>query len=519
MNPAGLHYFHPSWIQPSDETLDVDVCVYGGTAAGVVAALTALRRGRSAVLLNPGCFPGGMTTGGLGWTDYGKRDAIGGIAREFYRAVGSHYGREEEWHFEPHVAQTVFHRWIDDSGLDVRTAAYVDSVATDGGRITSLACLGGLRVRAKAFIDTSYEGDLMARARVHYAVGRESNDTYGETLNGRQSRRTHQFDCFVDPFFREGDPASGLLPHVHNEEEFLPGTGDRRIQAYCFRVCMTDDPGLRAPFPKPKAFDPREYILLKRWLKNTRDDIFTKFDRLADPRKTDTNNHGAVSTDFIGANWAWPDVDYETRETLFQNHVAYQQGYHWTMAFDPEVPSRFREPYCRWGLARDEFTDTGHWPPQLYIREARRMISSYIVTENDCLAARTAEDPVGLASYQMDSHNCCRIVHDGGVRNEGDVQVPPHGPYGVAYRAIVPARGQCANLLVPVCLSASHIAYGSIRMEPVFMILAESAAVAADLSIAAGCGVQDIPYNELGPELLAAGQVLETPASLRPAVL
>ncbi len=515
MSAPSLHYFHPSWIQSSDKTVDVDVCVYGGTAAGIVAALTALRRGRSAVLLNPGWFPGGMTTGGLGWTDHGKRDAIGGIAREFYRAVGKHYGQDEEWHFEPHVAQAVFRQWIEDSGLDVRTNAYVDRVETEDGRIAALTCLGGLRVRARIFIDTSYEGDLMARAGVRYTVGRESNDAYGETLNGRQSRPTHQFDCFVDPFFREGDPMSGLLPHVHDEEDFLPGTDDRRVQAYCFRVCLTDDDGLRVPFPKPQALDPREYILLKRWLKHTRDDIFTKFDRLANPRKTDTNNHGAVSTDYIGANWNWPEADYGTRETLFQRHVAYQQGYHWTMAFDPEVPARFRKPYARWGLARDEFTETDHWPPQLYIREARRMISTCIVTENDCLGLRAADDPVGLASYQMDSHNCCRIVHEGGVCNEGDIQVPSHGPYGVSYRAIVPARGQCANLIVPVCLSASHIAYGSIRMEPVFMILAESAGLAADLALDAGCAVQDVPYGDLRPELLAAGHILEAPASLR----
>lgn len=514
MPTEGPHYFHPSWIQPCGETVYADICVYGGTAAGLVAALTAVRRGRSAVLLNPGRHLGGMTTGGLGWTDHGKRDAIGGMARDFYRAVGKHYGREEEWHFEPHVAQAVFRRWIADAGLDVRHGAYLDRVETEKGRIAALSCLGGLRVRADMFIDATYEGDLMAGAGVRHTVGRESNDAYGETLNGRQCRRTHQFDCPVDPHFREGDAKSGLLPHVHDNEGFMPGTADRRIQAYCFRVCMTDDPALRVPFPKPAAFDPREHILLKRWLRRTKDDVFTKFDRLANRSKTDTNNHGAVSTDYIGANWAYPNSDYSAREAIFQSHLAYQQGYHWTMAFDPEVPARIREPYAEWGLARDEFNDTGHWPPQLYVREARRMVSSYVVTESDCLGAQVAADPVGLASYQMDSHNCCRIVRDGCVCNEGDVQVKPHGPYGVSYHAIIPARGDCGNLVVPVCLSASHIAYGSIRMEPVFMILAESGAIAADLALANKGHVQDLPYAELRAELLAAQQVLDTPASL-----
>jgi len=506
MASANLHYFHPDWIETTDAVLNADIAVYGGTSAGVVAAVAAARRGIAVVLLHPGLFLGGMSSSGLGFTDAGMKEVIGGISREFYRRVGAYYGLEEEWCFEPHVAARVFRDMIDEAGVPVYRRQFLGGVSRDGRRIAEIGMLGGLRVRAQVFIDATYEGDLMAKAGVSYVIGREGNAVYDETLNGFQISRYHQFDCPVDPYIVEGDPSSGLAPFV-NPQGGVIGEGDHRLQAYCFRVCMTQDPENRVPFPRPEGFDPLQYVLLPRWLRCTEDDVFAKFDRIQG-NKTDTNNRGAVSTDFIGANYLWADADYETRERIFQAHVTYQQGLHWFMANDPSVPAEIREQYATWGLAKDEFVETDNWPPQLYVREARRMVADYVVTEHDCTGRRRCEDSVGMGSYQMDSHNCQRFVSEGRVLNEGDVQVALEAPYPISYRSIIPRRGECENLAVPVAASASHIAFGSLRMEPVFMILAESAAIAATLAIKANCALQALPYRRLEKALLDAGQVL-----------
>ena len=529
----GLHYFLPQWIEKTDRAIDTDICVYGGTAAGVIAAVAATRRGKSAVILQPGNFLGGMTTGGLGETDYGKKHVIGGMSRQFYRDLGKHYGREEEWKFEPSAARAVIEGYVKDAGVPVRYRQYLDAVAMDGQRITAVRMLGGLTVRAKVFVDATYEGDLMAKAGVSFHVGREANSVYGETINGVQVRHTHQFSHVVDPYVKPGDPSSGTLPFVNQQAAAPEGSGDGRLQAYNFRVCMTDDPALKVAWQKPAGYDPAQYELARRWFNGEKDDyneqlkdwhgkptdVVRKFDILTQKtkgghRKTDTNNHGPVSSDFIGANYAWPEADYAQRERIFQAHVAYQQGYYWFMANDESIPSRYREAYTRWGLPKDEFVETGHWPHQLYVREARRMVSDYVLNEHDTQHHRQPEDPVGMGSYAMDSHNCQRFVRidpDTGkarVLNEGDVQLQPKGPYGVSYRSIVPKRSECVNLCVPVCLSASHIAYGSVRMEPVFMGLGESAAIAASLAIDSGVAVQDVPYSALRPELEKAEQVI-----------
>lgn len=525
MPEFGLHYFLPAWIEPSDETVACDVCVYGGTAAGVIAAVAAARRGKNALILQPGNFLGSMTTGGLGETDFGNKQVIGGMSRQFYRDLGKHYGREEEWKFEPHVAQKIIDGYARDAGVNVRFRQYLDAVEMDGRRIRSIRLLGGLRVRASVFIDATYEGDLLAKAGVTFTVGREPNSAYGETINGVQVRATHQFSHPIDPYVKEGDPRSGTLPFVNQQEAAPEGSGDGRVQAYNFRVCMTDDPANQVAWQRPEGFDPSLYVLATRWFNSEKDEYneqvgkgrqphdICKFDRLCVGSKTDTNNHGPVSSDFIGANYGWAEGDYAARERIFQAHVTYQQGLYWFLANDPSIPSRYREAYSKWGLAKDEFTQTGHWPHQLYVREARRMVSDYVLTEHDTQHRRVADDPVGMGSYNMDSHNCQRFVRvvDGVARvvNEGDVQLPPKGPYRVSYRSIVPRRGECENLLVPVCLSASHIAYGSVRMEPVFMALGESAALAATLAIDAGQAVQDVPYAKLRPLLDEAGQVVE----------
>ena len=526
MNIPNLHYYHPSWIQQTQEVLRTEICVYGGTAAGAIAAVKAARLGKSVVLLQPGQHLGGLTTGGLGCTDIGKAHVIGGMARQFYRDLGQEYGKPEEWYFEPHIAARAINRLVD--GLPVRCCQYLDKVELSGRHITAISLLGGLRVEARMFIDASYEGDLLAKAGVTYIVGRESNAVYGETLNGIQLREYHQFSHPVDPSIN-----GQLLPGIEGEDlAHRQGEGDHRIQAYCFRVCMTDDPPRQVPWSKPADFDPQHYVLATRWFVGPKDelndnlpgwtpgdpDVPKKFDYLSVQlpggyHKTDTNNHGPVSSDFIGANYDWPEAGYARREEIFQRHVSYQMGFYWHMANAPEIPERYRRAYARWGLANDEFADTGHWPHQLYVREARRMVSAYVLTEADCRLQRRAEDSVGMGSYHMDSHNCCRFVSGGCVVNEGDVQVAPAGPYPISYRSIVPRQGECDNLLVPVCLSASHIAYGSVRMEPVFMVLGESSAVAAALALDANTAVQDIDIARLRHRLQADGQVLVTPPS------
>ncbi len=530
---SNLHYYHPDWIEPTSAVLKADLAVYGGSSAGVIAAVAAARQGLNVVLLQPGKHLGGLTSGGLGWTDYGRKHVIGGMARKFYQQIGAHYGKEEEWHFEPHPAEKLFNTLAREQGFIVSFAQYLESVAMDGQRIVEATLRSGMKVRAKYWIDASYEGDLLAQAGVAYHVGRESNEVYGESLNGIQILHTHQFSHAVDPYVREGDPRSGLLPFVEQVDLLRhQGRGDHRVQAYNFRVCMTNDPALKIDWQQPTDYRADWYVLATRWFNGDKDGMnehlpHTQGDYQFIPRKfdvffnktpggyqkTDTNNHGPISSDFIGANWQWPCATYEERERLFQQHVSYQQGFYWFMANDPSIPSRYRDAYRHWGLARDEFTDTGHWPHQLYVREARRMIADYVITERDCMGTSRPEDPVGMGSYTLDSHNCTRFVtiDQGKVRviNEGCVEVPPTDPYPISYRAIVPARGQCENLIVPICFSASHIAYGSARMEPVFMVLGESAALAISLALKLGCSVQDVPYQQLRPMLENAQQVLE----------
>ncbi|MGH3761071.1 FAD-dependent oxidoreductase [Actinophytocola sp.] len=509
--PSGPHYWYPVPHSPGE--VHSDICVYGGTSAGVTAAVRAARAGRSVVLVAFGRHLGGLTSSGLGATDTGRIDAIGGLSREFYRRVGAHYGTPEAFGFEPHVAEAVFDAWVAQESIPVYREHRLSEVDRNGARITALRTENGKVFRAAGYVDASYEGDLMAAAGVSHTVGREGNAAYGETRGGVQFRTGHQFQRTIDPYRVPGDPASGLLPGVQPDEPGVPGSGDHRIQAFNFRVCLTKAAD-RLPFPRPPGYDPARYELLRRYLAAGVWDAL----RLNTPMpggKTDLNNNGAVSTDNIGRNYGWPRGSYRTREEIFADHVRYQQGLLYFLANDPSVPAEIRAEVSAWGLPADEFAETGGWPHELYVREARRMVADYVVTEHDCRWARTAPDPVGLASYNLDSHNCARVVVDGGsgdaARNEGDVQVGPAGPYGISYRAIVPRRGECPNLVVPVALSASHIAFGSVRMEPVFMLLGQAAAHAADLALADGVAVQDVDYPALRRGLLADGMVLTWP--------
>jgi hypothetical protein len=502
-----LSYYSPSATKQGTEPLQVDICVYGGSASGVVAALAAHRMGRSVVLLVNGLHLGGLTTGGLGATDFGDKQAIGGISREFYRALGRHYGCEERWYFEPHVASQIIADWLRAAGIEPRYQSWLDRVELDGSKIRSLHCENGLSVQADVFIDATYEGDLLAAAGVSHVIGRECSEAYDELFNGVFfGHPNHNFQVAIDPYRIPGDSSSGLIPEVSEEPPGRQGDGDHRIQAYNFRLCLTSQENNRVPFSAPPDYDPYRYELLRRYLEAGYFDALSLSVSLPNG-KTDTNNCGAFSTDYIGGNHRWPQAGYEEREKIFQDHVNYVAGLLFYLQND--APDYVRKQVADLGYASDEFLTTGHFPPQLYIREARRMVSDYVITEHDCLGAVRAPDPIGLGAYGMDSHNCQRVVRHGRVVNEGNVEIKGFPPYPISYQTIVPRRGECGNLLVPVCLSASHIAYGSLRMEPVFMVLGESAALAADLAIKLGCDMQDIPYKNLRECLLEAGQVLD----------
>ncbi len=512
---------------------EYDVVVYGGNSAAISAAVQAKRMGKSVVVVSPDKHLGGLTSGGLGWTDSGRKEAVGGISREFYQRLKRHYDQPQAWKFqkpaeysryrkdddamwvfEPGVAEAAFEALVEEHGIPVLREEWLNrenGVVKAGGRIASIATLSGKTLAGRVFLDCTYEGDLMAAAGVSFTVGREANSVYRETLNGVQieNARKHQFDYPVSAYVKPGDPKSGLLPRISADPPGVQGQGDHRVQAYNFRMCLTQVPENRVPFPKPQGYDPGQYALVARYLEGGWDQVFRKFDP-APNAKTDTNNHGAFSTDNIGLNYDYPEASYERRREIIAEHERYQQGLMYFLANDPSVRQDVRERMATWGLAKDEFTDNGHWPHQIYVREARRMVGDFVMTENHLRALVPTPESIGMGSYNMDSHNVQRYVDgSGNVRNEGDIQVSPGGPYPISYRAIVPKRSECTNLLVPVCVSSSHIAYGSIRMEPVFMILGQSAATAAAMALDAEIDVQSVDYAKLRPRLLEDGQVLE----------
>jgi hypothetical protein len=524
-----------------------DVVIYGGTSGGVTAAIQTARMGRTAILIEPTKFLGGLTTGGLGATDIGNKKAIGGMSREFYGNVHRYYSdpakwkqqtREDYfakkphgnsaaettmWTFEPHAATEIYDAMLKEAG-DKVTVVFSErlelkkGVVKEGIKITKIIMESGREFSAPMFIDATYEGDLMAKAGVGYHVGREANSVYDEQINGVQVAHTihHQFVKNVDPYVKPGDPSSGLLPGIEKD----PGvelSGDRKVQAYNFRMTTTDVPENRRDWEKPANYDERWFELALRNVE-AGDMRISWAPSWMPNRKTDTNNNFAVSTDFIGQNWDYPEADYATRAKIWQAHEDWQKGLMWTYAHHPRVPEKIRAAFQKLGLAKDEFLDNGNWPRQLYVREARRMIGDYVMTEKNCKRLEIVEDSVGMGAYNMDSHNIQRFVtKEGFVRNEGDVQVGSR-PYPVSYRSIRPKAAECTNLLVPVCLSASHIAYGSIRMEPVFMVLGQSAATAAVHAIEQGTTVQGIDYAKLKEQMLKDGQMLDFESPPAPAV-
>ena len=488
-----------------------DVCVYGSTSAGVVAAYSAAQCGKSVVLIEPTEHVGGMTTGGLGFTDIGNKQVIKGVAKEFYRKVGRHYGRLEQWIFEPSVADSIMRSYLQHENITVLTGRRIVSADKAGTRITSIVVETSaephstMTVGADYFIDCSYEGDLMARAGVSYVVGRESNDTYGETYNGVELMTGHQFPDGIDPYRVEGDPSSGLLWGISDAEVAPDGTGDEMVQAYNYRICLTSDPDNMIPITRPEGYDSTRYELLLRLIeaqpdKRMLNDYFI-WSRMPND-KTDINNRGGFSTDMIGMNHSYPEASYDERDSIIAAHTLYTKGLLWFLGNDQRVPDIMRKRMRMWGYPKDEYTAFGHWTPQLYIREARRMVGEYVATQDDCEGRAVVNDGVAMAAYQMDSHNCQRIViTENGrdmVKNEGNVEIGGGLPYPISYRSITPKRSECTNLLVPVCLSASHIAYGSIRMEPVFMVLGQVAAVAVAEAMANGdCDVQQVDSRRI----------------------
>lgn len=523
-------------ISQETEQTTYDLVIYGGTSAGVVAAVQGSRMGASVVLIEPGTHLGGLTTSGLGWTDSGDKRVIGGIAREFYQLLKEHYDAPESWiyesaadfsryrpeedamwTFEPHIAEELFEELLFEAGVEVYRSLRLDrsnGVKSENDQIITITMETGETFKGKMFIDATYEGDLMAVSGVSYTYGRESNSLYGESLNGVQKAQNisnHRFIKDVDPYIEPGDPSSGLVANVHDENPGEDGSADLRIQAYCFRMCMSNVPENRVPFPKPNGYSEAEYELLFRNFE-AGDLRFPMKPDMMPNGKTDTNNNCAFSTDYIGKNYAYPEASYEEREAIIKQHEVYQKGLMWTLANHPRVPLEIRDLMSQWGLAKDEFTDNGNWPHQIYVREARRMVSDYVMTDLDCRREKIAEDSVGIGSYNMDSHNVQRYVTaDGNVQNEGDVQVSPGGPYLISFRSIIPKKQEVKNLLVPVCVSSSHIAFGSIRMEPVFMILGQSAATAALQAIEQEVPIQEIDFVRLRKQLLEDGQVLDLP--------
>ncbi|MFC5625823.1 FAD-dependent oxidoreductase [Algoriphagus winogradskyi] len=538
-----------------------DIVIYGGTSAGLSAAIQAARMGKSVILIEPSTRLGGLTTGGLGQTDIGNKQVVGGIAREFYRNIKSHYqdstnwvwqarsdyvdggqtrsGKDEDamWTFEPSAALKVYHNMLENLAITIIYKQRLDratGVAKFEGEITSITMESGETYQGKVFIDATYEGDLLASAGVSYTVGREANSQYGETLNGVQANDKsetllgsvsnnsvyHNFIKGVDPYIVKGDPKSGLLPFITGGGPGIDGEGDNRIQAYCFRMTLTDHPDNRIPFAKPENYKELDYELLFRNYEAA-DGPIEEMYSYGDPlvpwinsampnRKTDTNNQKGFSTDFIGQNWDYPEASYEEREEIVERHRQYQQGLMWTLAYHPRIPAKVREKVSQWGTCKDEYEREDGWQQQLYIREARRMISDYVMTQKNCEGMEVVSDPIGMAAYGMDSHHVKRYVNsDGFVSNEGNVEAHVKAPFPISYRSIVPKKEECTNLLVPVSLSASHIAFGSIRMEPVFMVLGQSSAVIASMAVDEIKPVQNIDYTKIREELIRLGQILE----------
>lgn len=534
---------------------DTDVLVYGATSGGITAAIEVARSGKRVMLVEPSQHVGGMTTGGLMMTDYGDEGVVGGLAGEFYSRVTEHYRSDAAWKvddparkrlmsgkyirsFEPRIADSIFRKMLEEVNIEVVTGERLDlknGVRKKDNRITHVVFESGRTLSARIFIDTSYEGDLMALAGVSYHVGRESRDTYNESAAGvlgedtvmqmpvSEFRRlkgvmfqpkktfnrvdTHVYGAEtkgyakVNPYDDEGN----LLFGIQDVPLEAPGTGDSKIQAYNVRIVLTKNPDNMIPITRPEDYDSTKYELLARYIQAHKlDDIRQIFMSIGSVpnMKTDINDGCPFSTDYIGANWDYPEGDYERREEILADHHSFTKGLLWFAGHDPRVPESIRKEVRKYGYPKDEYVNNNHWTPQVYIRETRRMIGEYVMTQRDITDETTKEHPIGMGSYALDSHHIQRVVtNDGDVINEGNFTIRLNGPYEIPYESIIPKREECLNLLVPVCLSSSHVAFGSIRMEPVYMVLGHGAGAAASIAIDGNGIVQDVPYEQLQAKL------------------
>jgi hypothetical protein len=503
-----------------DPKASTDLVVYGGTGSGVLTAYSAAREGLHVVLLEPGVHLGGMATGGLSATDLGHYTIIGGYARDFYMKAAAHYGlhsldRPENWLSEPHVDEEIFRGMLKDAGVEVHFHERLrerDGVEVRDKHLVFVTTEGGKHWPAKIFADCSYEGELMAQSKVSYTWGREAASEYGEDLAGvRGNTPKHQFLWPLSAY----DEHQHLLPEIDPGPLAAPGTGDKKVQAYNFRLILTNDPANRIPFPRPAGYDRSRFALLERYLNEFQQHMGRApgFRDITNPvmipnHKADFNNNGPVSTDYIGHSWKYPEADYAGKAVLWQEHLLYTQSFFYFISQDAAVPASLRAEVNQWGLPKDEFADTDHWPNQLYIREGRRMVGEYVMRQADLQTDRSKPDSIGMGSYNSDSHNIQRVaMPDGTVKNEGDVQVPVE-PYEIAYRSITPRGSETDNLLVPVCLSASHAAYSSVRMEPQYMIIGQAAGVAAAIAVHRQRRIQEVGIAELQERLQRHGAIL-----------
>lgn len=522
------------------KSLDADVVIYGGTSAAIASAVQLVRMNKSVLIVCPEKHIGGLSSSGLGFTDLGNKEVIGGISKEFYQEVYKHYQNKDAWNwqpreeygnegqgttaiddefktmwtFEPHVAEQIFENFIRENNISIHRDKWLDrekGVKVANGKITSIAMLDGTIYKAKIFIDATYEGDLMAAAGVNYHVGREANSVYNEQWNGVQKgvyHHSHNFqELNISPYIIPGDSTSGVLPRIATGRIGENGSGDNGVQAYNYRLCTTNAEGNIVPFEKPENYDPAQYELLRRIFKGGRHSMFGG--GKIPNKKRDVNNVGPFSSDNIGMNYEYPEASYEKRKEILKEHIDYHKGLLYFWGHDESVPERFRTSIKKWGLAKDEFTDNGHWPYQIYVREARRMIGEFVMTDNEILGKSKVLKPIGMGSYAMDSHNVQRyITKEGYVQNEGDLGIEPDAPYQIHLGTILPKQEECRNLLVPAAVSSSHIAFGSIRMEPVFMILGQSAGTLAGMAINEDQEIHEVDYDSLKNKLLKDGQVL-----------
>ncbi|MFO1485626.1 MAG: FAD-dependent oxidoreductase [Verrucomicrobiaceae bacterium] len=503
-----------------------DVIVYGATPGGFCAAIAAAREGASVVLLEPTAHVGGVNTGGLCFSDSNQtvRSTVMGLFDEWHARVEKDYQQRgvklpyqvsvkdhTHWTYEPHVAAKITQEMLDEAGVKVLTKRVLKSVAKSGAHITQITTSDG-EFTAKVFIDGTYEGDLMAASGVSWAIGREGRKAFGEPLAGKQYPKAKMAISGLDA---AGKP----LPLITTMDAGPEAEGDKNVMVYSFRLCVTKDAANRVPFPKPANYDPERFEAVRRYFAQEKRPILP-WDLYPLPgNKFDANNGigKQFSMGLVGACNGWSEADEAGRAKIWEAHKQYTLEFYHFLTTDAAVPEHIREEMSELGLCHDEFADYDHWSPQLYVREGRRMIGEYIISQKDIMDEPKKDDPIVVSSFPIDSHDCQRVGTGEFVVDEGTIMPQrmagrKHGyPYHIPYRAITPKASECTNLLVPVALSCTHVGISSIRVEPTWMILGQSAGIAAALSAKQNLAVQKLPYPALRERLLAQKQVLDLP--------